>query len=313
LFSADFEIDGWQYGFLQGANKSQRRLAGSDIGVLLFTRRQNTERYFVGELERCWILTEQQANEAHAALEKKGVISRMVEAVRAVGGDTEFIEIKPYRAKWTLDIINIRYRPEHGIRYSQLVKVPGHSPINKYNRYQLIRTNSLQIAAWHEATRGIEKERPVAISPTHFPQEVSPGTTYFEGGVDQVLVNRYERDPRARAACLKHYGSMCIVCGFASQTKYGPEIKGLIQVHHLRPLSEIREGYEVSPIDDLRPVCPNCHAVIHHGGGCRSIDDVKRLLLHCELLRRADEANADPDRGIPWEQVKAKGRAQLRS
>lgn len=32
-----------------------------------------------------------------------------------------------------------------------------------------------------------------------------------------------------------------------------------------------------------------------------------------ELLRRADEADADPDGGIPWEQVKAKGRAQLRS
>ena len=34
-------------------------------------------------------------------------------------------------------------------------------------------------------------------------------------------------------------------------------------VHHLTPLSEIEEEYEVDPINDLRPVCPNCHAIIH--------------------------------------------------
>jgi putative addiction module component (TIGR02574 family) len=32
-----------------------------------------------------------------------------------------------------------------------------------------------------------------------------------------------------------------------------------------------------------------------------------------ELLRRADEADADPDGGIPWEEVKAKARARFKS
>ena len=32
-----------------------------------------------------------------------------------------------------------------------------------------------------------------------------------------------------------------------------------------------------------------------------------------ELRRRADEADAAPDDGIPWEQVKAEGRARFRS
>ena len=32
-----------------------------------------------------------------------------------------------------------------------------------------------------------------------------------------------------------------------------------------------------------------------------------------ELIRRADEADADPDGGIPWEQVKAEGRALFKS
>jgi hypothetical protein len=32
----------------------------------------------------------------------------------------------------------------------------------------------------------------------------------------------------------------------------------------------------VDPVADLRPVCPNCHAVIHLGGACRSIDEVRQ-------------------------------------
>lgn len=32
-----------------------------------------------------------------------------------------------------------------------------------------------------------------------------------------------------------------------------------------------------------------------------------------ELRRRAEEADANPDDGIPWEQVKAEGRARMKS
>jgi 5-methylcytosine-specific restriction enzyme A len=28
-------------------------------------------------------------------------------------------------------------------------------------------------------------------------------------------------------------------------------------------LSEIKEEYEVDPVKDLKPLCPNCHAIIH--------------------------------------------------
>jgi hypothetical protein len=39
----------------------------------------------------------------------------------------------------------------------------------------------------------------------------SPSSQIFdEGAVDQVLVNRYERDPRARMACIQHYGAVVL-------------------------------------------------------------------------------------------------------
>ena len=44
---------------------------------------------------------------------------------------------------------------------------------------------------------------------------------------------------------------------------YGELGEGYIHVHHIKPLSEIEGAYEVDPVADLIPVCPNCHAMIH--------------------------------------------------
>jgi len=94
------------------------------------------------------------------------------------------------------------------------------------------------------------------------PEELT-GTKYWEGVSTKVLVNRYEREPRARMACLEHYGYRCCGCGLLMSEKYGARAEGLIHVHHIIPLANVEEGYEVDPIKDLRPTCPNCHAVIH--------------------------------------------------
>ena len=48
--------------------------------------------------------------------------------------------------------------------------------------------------------------------------------------------------------------------------------------HHLKPLHEIGEKYEVDPIEDLRPVCPNCHVIIHKKNHPYSIDEVKTMI-----------------------------------
>ena len=76
-------------------------------------------------------------------------------------------------------------------------------------------------------------------------------------------MNAYERNPEARRRCIEHYGAKCVVCGFDFGAVYGGVAEGLIHVHHLKPISEVGEGYVVDPVEDLRPVCPNCHAVIH--------------------------------------------------
>ena len=94
------------------------------------------------------------------------------------------------------------------------------------------------------------------------PAAASP-PRYIEGAAKQHLVDAVERDPRARVACIDHYGSRCFVCSLAMEELYGAEAAGCIHVHHLTPVSKLLGPGVVDPIRDLRPVCPNCHAVIH--------------------------------------------------
>jgi len=95
-----------------------------------------------------------------------------------------------------------------------------------------------------------------------------------EGSRLTLKVNAFERSAEARARCLEHYGHRCVVCGFTSERAYGNSIVGVIHVHHVRQLADIGKQYVVDPIADLRPVCPNCHAVIHSKDPPFSVDEV---------------------------------------
>lgn len=86
---------------------------------------------------------------------------------------------------------------------------------------------------------------------------------YIEGARQQVYLTSYERNPRARSACLDFHGYSCIVCGFNFEKTYGEIGKNFIHVHHLKHLSEIGTEYVVNPVKDMCPVCPNCHAMLH--------------------------------------------------
>jgi hypothetical protein len=111
--------------------------------------------------------------------------------------------------------------------------------------------------------------RPISPSAVNiFPDEVEEQKEVVkrlpEGAVFQKLVNAYERNPLARQKCIDKYGTNCYICGFSFGATYGKVVDGFIHVHHLLQLSRVGKDYEVDPISDLRPVCPNCHAVIHH-------------------------------------------------
>lgn len=114
----------------------------------------------------------------------------------------------------------------------------------------------------------------VALSP----EEVHSPEIYVEGTTKKVSVNIYERNPEARKKCLDKYGYICQVCEFNFEDKYGELGKDFIHVHHLVPLAEIKREYTLDPIKDLRPVCPNCHAMLHKTHPPIKIDKLKDIV-----------------------------------
>lgn len=111
-----------------------------------------------------------------------------------------------------------------------------------------------------------------------FPEELDPSEVLKEGAVRTVSVNRYERSAEARSKCLAHHGLKCSVCSFDFENIYGSLGKGYIHVHHIVPLAGIGREYEVNPILDLVPICPNCHAMVHSTRPALTIEQLKRHL-----------------------------------
>lgn len=115
------------------------------------------------------------------------------------------------------------------------------------------------------------------------PDEVDSTETYIEGAVKTVQVNAYERNPHARAKCIEHHGTKCVVCSFDFKEVYGDIGEDYIHVHHIKPLHQIKSEYVLNPINDLIPVCPNCHAMLHKTDAilqkCLSVKELNQRLL----------------------------------
>ncbi len=95
------------------------------------------------------------------------------------------------------------------------------------------------------------------------PEELPANEKYPEGARCSVTINAYERNPRARAACIANHGYICKSCGIDFVKVYGNLGKDFIHVHHVKPIGKIGKQYKIDAKKDLIPVCPNCHAMIH--------------------------------------------------
>jgi 5-methylcytosine-specific restriction protein A len=109
------------------------------------------------------------------------------------------------------------------------------------------------------------------------------GFFLIEGAKRTVTVNAYERNSKARRLCINHWGALCDVCGFDFQKTYGNIGSCFIHVHHLVPVSEIGKSYQVNPVNDLRPVCPNCNAMLHTSNPPLGIEQLKGLIKARQL------------------------------
>ena len=131
-----------------------------------------------------------------------------------------------------------------------------------------------------ELVAALENGDHVSEAESLYPGEIDArdAAHLYEGAVHRVHMNAYERSWKARRSCIEHYGSNCIVCGFDFSSMYGDIGQGFIHVHHLTQLSEIGETYAVDPVKDLRPVCPNCHAMLHKRQPPYTLEQLQQII-----------------------------------
>ena len=90
-----------------------------------------------------------------------------------------------------------------------------------------------------------------------------------EGARVDVVLSKAERDPSLRKRALAHFGLHCQACGLV------PRVAAQIEVHHLDPISE---GERRTTLDDLRPLCRNCHALAHSIYPPMPVEQVAKLV-----------------------------------
>ena len=71
----------------------------------------------------------------------------------------------------------------------------------------------------------------------------------------------------------------CVACGFNFDAFYGAAYaRSYIEVHHLNPLAG-GGARVVDPAADLRPLCANCHSMVHRRPGTiLSIEELRQLI-----------------------------------
>ena len=112
-----------------------------------------------------------------------------------------------------------------------------------------------------------------------FPDVVKEDSVEYEGLKKQITVNKYERSSIARDKCIKFHGLNCFVCGMNFLETYGEIGKDFIHIHHLTPIHKIGKEYKIDYKNDLVPVCPNCHAMLH-----RKFDGIEPTLTELKNM-----------------------------
>ncbi len=136
------------------------------------------------------------------------------------------------------------------------------------------------ITVTEELSNYIESFFNTGESKISFIDEVESHMEFTEGSTSLVTISSRQRNRNARDKCIELMGTVCFVCGFDFEKKYGSMGKGFIHIHHKTPISQRTGNYKIAIESDLVPVCPNCHAMLHKEIDSKylSVDELKKII-----------------------------------
>ena len=112
-------------------------------------------------------------------------------------------------------------------------------------------------------------DKPKATNPAEPAKPQAPPFREETEGERKHIVKETDvvrRNPQLRQQCIDRYGYQCQCCGMNFAELYGEELgANFIEVHHLRPISTYeKDGIPENFLENLVPLCSNCHSMIHH-------------------------------------------------
>jgi 5-methylcytosine-specific restriction protein A len=104
--------------------------------------------------------------------------------------------------------------------------------------------------------------------------------TRTEGGMKVRISKSIERSSKLRQEALDIHGYNCQICNFDFELTYGEWGKEFAEVHHVKPLSELKGlKQETNPKTDLAVLCANCHRMVHRKNGITLTLDELRVKI----------------------------------
>jgi hypothetical protein len=120
------------------------------------------------------------------------------------------------------------------------------------------------------------------VSPSVYSDESPDDILSAIEGEPGSLSFKRKRCSELRLGALKKWGNRCSCCGYSFAYNFDGLRRDCIEIHHLNQLS-FNPGRLVT-IDDLRPLCPNCHRAIHTRNPAYSITELKKMYVGGRLF-----------------------------
>jgi hypothetical protein len=173
LFRYEWEIDGWQYGFIQGVNKSHKGLVenGEPFDLVLFTIDGEKRRRYVADINSVECLTDKHAESAIQHFRTKGWYRAMEQEILAVDGRPEALG----NAEYARHLLNIRFKRDAVLMLKDETYAKPGDPIFKLNRYQIIDLDGVERKRRIEwvGRKGVKEIPPIPPYMRNSPQRIT--------------------------------------------------------------------------------------------------------------------------------------------
>jgi predicted HNH restriction endonuclease len=232
----------------------------------------------------------------HPGINTSGLITNLTDIFQPIGEDAKILKgrkdtkfsqiVRNLVAHHTIDeqgFDYVHYEHREGNGYFTIKESGKNFLVSNLDKLNYLLDNHFQYTDFVDAVRKIREATKRKKKMLEFDEDAP----VFEGRRKQTSGSVFERSKALRNAAIQHYtidGHIrCEVCGFDFMDFYGEIGEGFIEIHHKKPLFQYADEEAIvflgDAVNQVSPLCSNCHRIIHRcRGSVLEISELKKLL-----------------------------------